>query len=107
MNLNQNSETREKGACQGDPISTYLFILVLEILFLLIKNDSSIKGINVFEYIFLYAAYTDDSTFFLKDLASVKKLPDIFSYYSKYSGLKPNFSKYEIAGIGSRWQSVV
>ena len=46
-------------------------------------------------------AYANDSTFFLKDLASVRKLPDIFSYYSKYSGLKPSLSKCEITGIGS------
>ena len=39
--------------------------------------------------------------FFLKYLASVKKLLDIFFYYSKYSGLKPNFSKCGIVGIGS------
>ena len=45
-------------------------------------------------------AYADDSTFLLKDLASVKKLLDIFSFYSKYSGLRPYFSKREIAGIG-------
>ena len=90
----------EKGARQGDPISAYLFILASEILFSLIKNDSSIKGIKVFDYVILYTAYADDSTFFLKDLASVKKLLDIF-YYSKYSRLKPNFSKCEIAGIGS------
>ena len=46
-------------------------------------------------------AYADGSTFFPKYLASVKKLLDIFSYYSKYSDLKPNFPKWEIAGIGS------
>ena len=39
--------------------------------------------------------------FFVKDLASVKKLLDIFSYYLKFAGLKPNFPKCEIAGIGS------
>ena len=71
----------EKGARQGDPISAYLLILALEILFLLIKNDNSIKGIKIFDYVFLYTAYADDSTFFLKDLAAVKKLLDIFSEY--------------------------
>ena len=73
----------EKGAFQGDPVSAYLFILALEIIFLLIKNDSSTKGIKTFDYVFLYRAYADDSTFFLKNLASVKKLLDIFFYYSK------------------------
>ena len=44
----------EKGARQSDTISAYLFILALEILFLLIKNDTSIKGIKIFDYVFLY-----------------------------------------------------
>ena len=64
------------------------------------QNNSSIKSIKVFDYVFLYMAYAYDSTFFLKNLASVKKLPDIFSYYLKHSGRKSNFSKCEIAGIG-------
>ena len=63
----------EKSARQGDPISAYLFTLALEILFLLIKNDSSIKLLK-FLTVFLYTAYAYDSTFFLKDLASVKKI---------------------------------
>ena len=62
-----------------------------------LNQDKKIKK----NYVFLYMAYVDDSTFFLKDLASVKNLLNMFSYYSKFSGLKPNFSKYEIAGIGS------
>ena len=45
-------------------------------------------------------AYAYDSTFFLKNLASVKKLLDIFSDYLKHSGRKSNFSKCEIARIG-------
>ena len=57
----------------------YLLILALEIHFSFIKNDSSIKGIKAFDYVFLSTTYVDDSTFFLKDLASVKKSLDIFS----------------------------
>ena len=34
---------------QGDPISKHLFIIALEIIYLLIKNYSSIKGIKVFD----------------------------------------------------------
>ena len=46
-------------------------------------------------------AYTHDSTFFNKDLASVKKLLDTFSHHLKNFELKPNFSICEIARIGS------
>ena len=69
----------EKGARQGDPVSAYLFISALEIIFLLTKNNSSIKVIKVFDKFFFYTAFASDSTFFLNDLASLKKLLDIFS----------------------------
>ena len=36
----------EKGTRQGDPISGYLFILVLEIVLLSIKEDKNIKGLT-------------------------------------------------------------
>ena len=53
------------GACQGDPISAYLFILVMEVLFTLIKNNEKIQGLDILSYCFLYSADADDSTFFL------------------------------------------
>ena len=90
----------QKGARQGDPISAYLFILALEVLFLLIKSNPDIKGIKIFDHIYMYTAYADDSTFFLKNKISVVKLLETFCLFSKYSGLKPNISKCEVAGIG-------
>ena len=48
----------------------------------------------------MYAAYTDDTTSFLKDKESVKKVLNVFDTFSIYSGSKPNKSKCEIGGIG-------
>ena len=90
----------ENGPCQGDPISAYLFILVLEVLFELIKNNADIRGIATFNHVILYTTFADDLTFFLDDLSSVKNLIDTFKVYFLFSGLKANFSKCEIAGLG-------
>ena len=56
----------ERGAHQGDPISTYIFILALEVLSFLVRNNKDIKGLNIFDHLFLYTAYAVDTTFFLE-----------------------------------------
>ena len=86
-----------KAASQGDSISAYLFILALELLFLLIKGNPHIKWLNIFD---LYSAYTDDTIFFLKDVNSMKEMVNSFHIFFRFSGLKPNLNKCEIAGIG-------
>ena len=90
----------ERGTRQGDPISAYLFILVLEIAFPLIKNSKKIEGLHILDHCFLYTAYADDTTFFLKNEESVREIMHILDEFSIFSGLKPNRSKCEIAGIG-------
>ena len=54
----------QKGARQGNPISAYLFILCLEIAFILIQANKRVKGINIIKHTYLYSPYADDATFF-------------------------------------------
>ena len=49
---------------QGNPILVYLFILVLEIVFIFIKEIENVQGLKIFNNQFLYSAYADDTTFF-------------------------------------------
>ena len=77
-----------------------MFILVLEIVFNLIKQNKDIHGLTFFDHTFLYTAYANDATFCLKDKESVKKVMSLFHTFPFYSGSKPNKSKCEITGIG-------
>ena len=63
------------------------------------KTSKVWKSLNTF--FFLYPAYVDDSTFFLRDITSVKELINSFNQFYHFSGLKYNIDKCEIASIGS------
>ena len=70
-----------RGARQGDPISAFLFILALDILFLLLKTKPEIAGLTIFDHCYLYSAYADDTTFFLKDTISIKNMVNTFHFF--------------------------
>ena len=54
----------KRGTQQGDPISVYLFILALEIVFTFLRESKNIQGLTIFNNQFLYTTRADDTTFF-------------------------------------------
>ena len=91
----------EKGARQGHLVSAYLFILCLEVLVLLAKANHKIWGVNIFQYTFLYTAYADDTTFFLKIKNSIKEIMKTCSTFSQYSSLKPTMKNVKLQELES------
>ena len=66
----------------------------------MIKTNKNTHGLNIFDHEYLYTAYADDATFFLENISSIKVVLKDLQCFSSFSGLRPNFTKCEIAGIG-------
>ena len=87
----------QRGTRQGD-----LFIIALEAVFSLIKTNPDIEGLQFFNHTFLYSAYADDTTIFLRNEKSATEVIKTFDNFSLFPGLKINNGNCEIAGIGVR-----
>ena len=90
----------DTGVHQGKPVFAFLFIFAFEVLFVLVKSNNNIKGLEVYGHNFLYRAYADDSSFFFKNKKSVIEAFKILDEFSFFSGLKLNKEKCEVSGIG-------
>ena len=92
-----------RGVRQGDPLSSHIFLLVVELLAAAIKFHPDIKGIKIDNSEFTIIQYADDTSLTLSDddtsLNSALSLIDLFS---KYSGLNVNYDKTEVVWIGAR-----
>ena len=69
-----NISNLKKVYSNGDWISAYLFKLCLEILFTIVKNNEDTKNLKILGKSFLYTAYADDKTFFLKKIRLNKRI---------------------------------
>ena len=70
-----------------------LLVLALEVLFILIKSKPEIEETTIFDYNYLYPAYADDTTFFLKDIISLEHMVDAFDFFFVLFQIKTKFKK--------------
>ena len=89
-----------RGVRQGDPLSSYLFIIVVEFLANKIRRNHDIKGIKVQNVEIKLTMYADDTTAFVIDEASANNLFKELNEFQLVSGLKVNVEKTEGIWIG-------
>ena len=91
----------ERGVRQGDPLSPYLFVVVVETLALAIRQNTAIKGIAIGKEETKLLQYADDTTAVLSDTESARVLFKLLDVFRGLSGLRINTSKTEGMWVGS------
>ena len=101
MSLCSHYFSIKRGVRQGDPLSPYLFVTVVKILAIAIKNRDSIKGIKINGLENKFLQFADDTIAILSNLDSANALFSLLEEFEKASGLKLNVKKTEAMWIGS------
>ena len=91
----------QRGVRQGDPLSPYLFIIVLEVLAISIRKNSNIQGIIVDGTEIKVELFADDLTAFLRNDESLRVFLEVVTKIGSVTGLKINFDKTEILVLGT------
>ena len=87
-----SEQIKLKRSCrQGDPFSPYIFLIVIEALLRKIKQNDSIKGIQIDNVEYKISAYADDTLCYLDgSVNSCRTLFEDLGTFANYSGLGPN-----------------
>lgn len=82
------------GVHQGDPLSPIIFVLAIEVLYNMLREN--IQGVKIGTKSKLIMGYVDDTTLCLKNSQEMSKTLKIFQTFEKSSGLTLNLKKCQI-----------
>ena len=90
---------------QGDALSCYLFILVMDVLAKRVKRNRDISGIRIANAEYKISMYADDTVCLIDPSEkSVRKLFQELGWFAKFSGLRPNLEKTQALWIGAPYR---
>jgi hypothetical protein len=89
-----------RGVRQGDPLSSVLFVIAIEILNIRIREENAIDGIRFCNEEIKVLNYADDTTAVLSTIDDAKRLLKLCKEFSAIAGLKINNTKSEGMWIG-------
>ena len=90
-----------RGCRQGDPASPYIFLLCVEIMGLMVRQNKDISGIHLFGKEYTLIQYADDTTILLD--GSEKSLKSALSLVEKHIYC----SKNQIHIFQTRWSNLL
>ena len=95
----------KRGLKQGDPLSSFLYLLIGEVCIRKINSCKGIKGIRILNTEYKASQLADDTTIFLSDEVSIINCISLFKCFERACGLKLNFSKCDILKVGKNRSS--
>ena len=96
------------GVRQGCPLSCYLYILVVETLAEIVRQDEQIRGISLPRQggsaaTVKIALFADDTTGYVQDWDSVYAFRECMTTFERASGARVNVDKTFVIVMGTRW----
>ena len=99
--LASNYMTPTRGLFQGNPVSPYGFILVIELLAVTLQSNTKIQGAKVGPHTNLLSLFADDMSIFLSNKQSAwQELQNVLDKFRWITGLKVNYDKSVIYRMG-------
>lgn len=90
------------GVKQGDPISSFLFLIIIEILNIMLKLHVDLEPTQIGTASVLMGQFADDIWNVIRDdIQQLQALMYVYDQFYLHTGLKINYDKTEIMRIGS------